>query len=224
LLADSCDKNDKRAGYLWAEYALVFQGRRQLVWSPGLKDMIGLKEIADEEAAKDEQQNGQMEEGRANVSHKDWTGRVANRRDDRRANLVERAEEIGVEAAVAELISDDVSIDDEVIEKDPVKSARDDEACSVLDQMIAEIDEIMKPRPGGLAEKALALAQRHQGIQSPPLGDFESPAARLATTPDICDSEGDVSRPKGLARHRATHTTRNALAPGDTRSVASPAG
>ena len=51
LLADYADQNDARAGALFAEFAGVFKGRRQLVWSPGLKKLAGIDEVSDEQAA-----------------------------------------------------------------------------------------------------------------------------------------------------------------------------
>ena len=53
LLADYADQNDARAGALFAEFAGVFKGRRQLVWSPGLKKLAGIDEVSDEQAAED---------------------------------------------------------------------------------------------------------------------------------------------------------------------------
>jgi hypothetical protein len=51
LLRDYCD-GDTQAGALWREYADVFKGRRQLVWSAGLRALLGLEdEIPDDEAA-----------------------------------------------------------------------------------------------------------------------------------------------------------------------------
>lgn len=41
LLADYTG-GDKQAGALWKEYALTFKGQRQLVWSKGLRAMLGL--------------------------------------------------------------------------------------------------------------------------------------------------------------------------------------
>lgn len=58
LLAAYAD-GDAAAGALFASYAYTFQGKRQLVWSPGLKDLIGLVEVEDEEAANaDEEPEG----------------------------------------------------------------------------------------------------------------------------------------------------------------------
>lgn len=72
LLAAACDEEDKRAGMRWLEYAKVFSGTRQLVWSRGLKDLAGLNEVTDEEAAQDEHQAEQVELGRLNIKAEDW--------------------------------------------------------------------------------------------------------------------------------------------------------
>ncbi len=42
---------DGRAGHLWREYAAVFKGRRQLVWSPGLRALLGLEDETPDAAA-----------------------------------------------------------------------------------------------------------------------------------------------------------------------------
>ena len=53
LLSSFSDDGDDRAGSLFAEYAKVFKGRRQLVWSPGLKKLARIEEVSDEQAAED---------------------------------------------------------------------------------------------------------------------------------------------------------------------------
>jgi hypothetical protein len=51
LLGEATD-GDVQAGLLWAEYARVYKGQRQLVWSQGLRALFGLGEpLSDEEAA-----------------------------------------------------------------------------------------------------------------------------------------------------------------------------
>ncbi|WP_164555082.1 protein rep [Paracoccus haematequi] len=50
LLNDARD-GDAQAAAVWAEYALAFRGRRQLVWSRGLKARFGVGETSDDEAA-----------------------------------------------------------------------------------------------------------------------------------------------------------------------------
>lgn len=50
ILADAADGCSRSRG-LWAEYARAFHGRRQLMWSPGLKARFGVNEMTDAEAA-----------------------------------------------------------------------------------------------------------------------------------------------------------------------------
>lgn len=50
-LLDDARDGDSWAGRLWQEYALAFKGRRQLVWSRGLKARFGVDEVEDEAAA-----------------------------------------------------------------------------------------------------------------------------------------------------------------------------
>lgn len=54
ILREAHDGDDA-AKVLWAEYARTMLGRRQQVWSNGLKELIGLTEIEDEEAAEGEE-------------------------------------------------------------------------------------------------------------------------------------------------------------------------
>lgn len=42
-------KGDKQAGAIWARYAEAFEGRRQLLWSCGLKKLLSVAELSDEE-------------------------------------------------------------------------------------------------------------------------------------------------------------------------------
>jgi len=52
-------EGDARAGALFREYALAFKGRRQLFWSPDLRQMLDMgKEKTDEEVAGEQEQQG----------------------------------------------------------------------------------------------------------------------------------------------------------------------
>ena len=137
LLAASCDEADREAGRLWAEYATVFQGRRQLVWSRGLKALAGVGEVDDQDAAQDQKQDDQIETGRVNILHRVWRADVVVRGADRRAELLDRAEEVGPDQAAAELVEGHMPGD------------------------LIEDDRPYQPRLGGLAMAALA------GIQAP---------------------------------------------------------
>lgn len=44
-------KGDKQAGAIWRTYAEAFEGRRQLYWSNGLKKLLAIAELSDEEIA-----------------------------------------------------------------------------------------------------------------------------------------------------------------------------
>ncbi len=51
LLSNAVDGDD-RAAALWCEYERVYKGAKQLVWSKGLRELMGLKEVlSDDEAA-----------------------------------------------------------------------------------------------------------------------------------------------------------------------------
>lgn len=143
LLAASCDELDREAGHLWAEYATVFHGRRQLVWSRGLKALAGIGEVEDEEAARDQQQDGQQETARANIPHHVWRHDVAGRRADRRAELLDRAEEVGPDQATAELVAGHMPGD-------------------VIDH-----DRSHQPRRGGLVEIMMLQMDERRRIYDP---------------------------------------------------------
>lgn len=57
LLAEAAENTDadarRRAGRLFVVYSMVMKGKRQLFWSHGLKDRIGLRDISDEELAEE---------------------------------------------------------------------------------------------------------------------------------------------------------------------------
>lgn len=121
LLAASCDQGDKIAGHLWREFSGVFRGRRQLVWSRGLKALAGVGEVSDEDAAQDQRQEDQQEVSRGNIPHPCWSEKVATGPRDRRATILNRAEVVGAEQAAAEaqiqVIESDLHDQTEVIEE-----------------------------------------------------------------------------------------------------------
>lgn len=53
LLTDA-EQGDAFAAKLWVEFAMAFEGRRQLVWSVDLKGILGIEEVSDAEAAAEE--------------------------------------------------------------------------------------------------------------------------------------------------------------------------
>lgn len=85
LLADYAG-GDKQAGAIWKEYAVTFKGKRQLVWSKGLRAILGLgQEKTDEEIAKEEREDAIL---LAALPLKVWRVVLAN---DARGELLEIA-------------------------------------------------------------------------------------------------------------------------------------
>lgn len=101
LLTDA-DAGDDSCRDLWRTYALAFKGRRQLVWSPGLKARAEISDKSDDEAAADEAQKDAEVEPLLRVEHADWTGRRGWRgARHRRARVLDAAETGGAAAAAA---------------------------------------------------------------------------------------------------------------------------
>lgn len=63
---------DDEARPLWQEYALTMTGRRQQVWSNGLKRAIGLLEIEDEQAAEGEEYTEDQDELLHRFDRSEW--------------------------------------------------------------------------------------------------------------------------------------------------------
>lgn len=51
-IMDAKDKEGVKARAKWLEYTEAMHGKRQLFWSHGLKDLVGVEDMTDEEAAK----------------------------------------------------------------------------------------------------------------------------------------------------------------------------
>lgn len=124
---------DEASARLWQEYALTMHGRRQQVWSDGLKLACGVTEIEDEEAAEGEAFTEDQDEIVASWSAREW-----RRIRHRRAELLAAAERGGADAVGRVLAAPKSEI--EVLEEE---EARGD----------------WRPRPGGLAASALAAVR-----------------------------------------------------------------
>lgn len=104
LLYDFTFENDERAGQLWAEYARAFHGKRQLVWSDGLKDWVDFEP----EEPEDE---GEIEHV-AHISASHWNGDFYDPKTKKnvgvkyRRLLVIEAAEISAELAQEVIYSD----------------------------------------------------------------------------------------------------------------------
>lgn len=128
---------DEASEKLWQEYALVMHGRRQQVWSDGLKRACGVEEIDDEQVAEGEEFTEEKDETIATWSAVQWR-RVRHRR----AELLAAAERGGA-WEVERVLSNDRLDDAELIE---------------------EVDAATwRPRSGGLAAAALAAIRPPPG-------------------------------------------------------------
>ena len=63
------NEGDKQAGALFVEYATHFKGKRQLVWSNGLKALFAIEEATDIEVAEREEERAELG---AELSRDDW--------------------------------------------------------------------------------------------------------------------------------------------------------
>lgn len=155
LLADA-DAGDDEAAHLWRTYALAFKGRRQLVWSPGLKAAASIDDLSDQDAAEDDAQADGDAAALLNIEHRDWTGWAGRRgARHRRAQILDAAEAGGAEAA-AVVVGD--GCDDPAPDYDPAP--------------LIETDAPLLPRPivppKGLALRALAAIRQRptEGVTS----------------------------------------------------------
>ncbi len=84
LLSDYALNSDAEAGRLWREYALLFRGKKHLVWSRGLRDRLlgDVDELTDEELAN---KHDQVAVVLATLTLRQWSVVVAN---DARAELL----------------------------------------------------------------------------------------------------------------------------------------
>jgi hypothetical protein len=84
LLSDYALNRDGVAGCLWREYALLFKGKRHLVWSNGLRSRLlpDVDELTDEELAN---HHDQMAVVLATLTLRQWSVVVGN---DARAELL----------------------------------------------------------------------------------------------------------------------------------------
>ena len=60
LRAVAEDSSDKQAAALFREYAHAFKGKRQLVWSKGLKQALAVENVSDEELAERTEEEAQL--------------------------------------------------------------------------------------------------------------------------------------------------------------------
>lgn len=98
LLRDSA-QGDEEAGRLWAIFARAFKGKRQLVWSNGLKALAKIGETEDQEIVEGEEYTPDEDEVIARIPRDTWY-RVRHLRSE-----ILEAAEIGGTLAVMQLLA-----------------------------------------------------------------------------------------------------------------------
>jgi hypothetical protein len=92
-------EGDRRAGRLYLAYCIAFKGRRQLLWSPGLKARVGVLDLTDEAIAEESREAADL---LGSLSDADWQKvRAANVR----AQVLHAAERGGWAAVQMLLLS-----------------------------------------------------------------------------------------------------------------------
>ncbi len=97
LLEDSIN-GDGKAGEIYLAYVEAMKRKRQIYWSTGLKDKVGLNEITDEEIAEETEKEFSILVGLLDAD--DWTTVVQNRL---RSKVLEVAESQGIDEVRAML-------------------------------------------------------------------------------------------------------------------------
>jgi hypothetical protein len=122
---------------LWQEYARTMQGRRQQVWSDGLKEACGVAEVEDEEAAEGEEYTPEEDQTLAIWTRPEW-----RRVRPRRAQILAAAEAGGGPAEIE-------------------AACREPQPGRVCDGFqLLEVSLVpYRPRPGGLVELAMAAVK-----------------------------------------------------------------
>lgn len=112
ILRDAAGGDDA-AGLLWQEYCRVMFRKPQMIWSDGLKALIGLGDVDDEEAAEGEEYTDDVDENLHRFDLPEW------KLWRRWRGLILSAARRGPEAVV-ELLRDGppASVDDQVVEDD----------------------------------------------------------------------------------------------------------
>ena len=92
----SVDGSHKRFGALFVLFAKAFFGKRQIIWSDGLKELFGIKQVSDEDIAQDEADDAAE---LVRISAAQWRC-VLHQRVDVRQILLQLAESGGHDAVV----------------------------------------------------------------------------------------------------------------------------
>jgi len=144
---------------LWQEYGIVFHGKPQQVWSNGLKEAVGLKEVSDEEAAEGEEYTEDPDKSLWAWSPEEWA-KVRHLR----GKLLAAAEAGGEEAVRALLGKHRAGTLDDEADSDVIEGPK--------------APDPLKHVPGKMGSAAMAaLSARRNPPGSSPLGDAVDDAA-----------------------------------------------
>lgn len=99
---------------LFKEYYFAFKGRRQLSWSPGLKDRFEIQDKTDEDLAKEKTEDADL---LGLISAEDWKHIL---KEDKRAELLNKVEKYGFETAMSLITKKKVSSCDEDTQKNAI--------------------------------------------------------------------------------------------------------
>lgn len=102
---------------LFSEYAHAFRGTRQLLWSPGLKALVGLDEVGDGDAAETEEEPEMV----ARVSRPEWNGTLGKVGAKYRRGRILTAAETDGAAGVARVVADGLDDEGREITKAPTQ-------------------------------------------------------------------------------------------------------
>lgn len=94
ILEDYTYSGDIHAGELFQEFAVAFKGTKQLVWSHGLKALVGVDDLDDDQAAEE----GELEELRGLISYDTWIGDEHENRPGARRRRIKILEAADVDA------------------------------------------------------------------------------------------------------------------------------
>lgn len=153
VLADAHD-GDEESAQIWKVYGMAFKGRRQLVWSPGLKARAGIGEVDDQEAAQDVGQDDAEVAPILHIDHSQWVdrpGRIGAKH--RRARILDAAEVGGASAAAVVVREYDRS--------DLQERLRERLIETLIEPVVDR--RPYRPRPGGLVATALAAVRSKYG-------------------------------------------------------------
>lgn len=144
---------DPASETLWQEYCRVMYRRPQMVWSDGLKDLIGLREIEDEEAAEGEEFTEEEDQLLHSFDRSTWQYwrryraqllAAARKGPEAVEELLRRGPEGGHGKA-------------DLIDQDDFQPSPEREKA--MEEFLEIVDQLYQPRSGGLVEQALAAVK-----------------------------------------------------------------